>query len=411
MDALRHALLERYERVRQRTVELAARLSLDEQMAQAFADASPTKWHLGHTTWFFERFVLANIDVSHAIDPAYEYMFNSYYDAIGARQPRAQRSLIVRPTLDEVRAYRERVDSFIRRHVAHATDANWQRASSALVLGTHHEEQHQELILTDVKPVLAGSRRFEQVAASAGGATRGFEWRAVEGGLLEIGRDRVQGFAFDNESPRHQVWLEPFELATRLVTNGEFLAFIEAGGYSNPAVWLSDGWATIRELEWVAPMYWQKRDGGWLEHRWDGVGPLELDAPVCHVSYYEADAYARWMDARLPTEAEWEVVAERAPVAGNFLESGSLHPQPAGNSSQLFGDAWEWTSSPYVPYPRYRPFEGAFAEYNGKFMSGQMVLRGGSCFTPREHVRPTYRNFFPPAARWQMTGFRLARWR
>jgi ergothioneine biosynthesis protein EgtB len=412
MDRERDVLLRRYERVRLRTMELAARLSIDEQLAQAFPDASPTKWHLGHTTWFFERFVLASFDASYpVVDPQYEYVFNSYYEAIGARQPRHQRSLAVRPTLEEVCAYRERVDAAMRDFIARAAGAVWREAVPALVLGAHHEEQHQELILTDVKPVRASSRRFEELAVPAQERTSlssPLAWRREEGGLVEIGWDRERGFAFDNESPRHRLWLESFELASRLVTNREYLEFIESGGYSNAAFWLSDGWTTIRELGWCAPMYWRKRESDWLEHRWDGVCPLELDAPVCHVSYYEADAYARWVNARLPSEAEWELAAARESISGNFLESGALHPRPAGNAPQLFGDVWEWTSSPYVPYPRYRPFEGAFAEYNGKFMSGQMVLRGGSCFTPRAHVRATYRNFFPPATRWQMAGFRIA---
>ncbi len=410
MEYERDALFSRYERVRARSMELAGRLSIDAQLAQAFADASPTKWHLGHTTWFFERFVLARVDASPpAVDPHYEYVFNSYYDAIGARQPRHERSLVVRPTLEEVHAYRERVDLTMRDFVARASDSAWREAAPALMLGTHHEEQHQELILTDVKPVLAGSRSFEEETYERTLPPSPMEWRAGEGGLVEIGWDRERGFAFDNESPRHRVWLEPFEIATRPVTNREYLEFIEDGGYSNPALWLSDGWAAVRALEWFAPMYWRKRESHWLEHRWDGVHPLELEAPVCHVSHYEADAYARWANARLPTEAEWESVAMRGSVSGNFLESGVLHPRPTNKSSPFFGDVWEWTSSPYIPYPRYRPFEGAFAEYNGKFMSGQMTLRGGSCFTPREHLRVTYRNFFPPATRWQMAGLRLAR--
>ncbi len=414
MTLERQALGNRYDRVRARTTELARPLADDDQLAQAFPDASPTKWHLGHTTWFFERFVLATFDAARtSVDPHFEYVFNSYYEAVGPRQPRHARSLAVRPTLAEVRAYRERIDHQMRRFFREADERTWTQAARAIELGTHHEEQHQELLLTDVKALLAvpGDRVGYPVAARPEAAPLApLGWCKEDGGRVEIGHDG-EAFAFDNESPRHREWLEPFELASRCVTSGEYLAFVESGGYASPALWLSDGWARVREHGWTAPAYWRKSEQGWLEDRIGGRVPLDLDAPVSHVSYYEADAFARWSGATLPTEAAWEHVASREPIEGNSLETGLLHPQPAGAASQLFFDVWEWTASPYAPYPRYRAFEGAFAEYNGKFMCSQMVLRGGSCFTPREHVRGTYRNFFPPEARWQMTGFRLARWR
>jgi ergothioneine biosynthesis protein EgtB len=279
------------------------------------------------------------------------------------------------------------------------------------VLGTHHEEQHQELLLTDVKPLLDG-RAITRSEESIAGVPRAGVMCPQDGGLVEIGRaSDAPDFAFDNETPRNRVWVEPFELADRCVTAREYLAFVEAGGYRTPALWLSDGWAAVNREGWTSPMYWERTDDGWSERTLAGRMPLRLDAPVCHVSYFEADAYARFAGARLPSEAEWELVASRDPVDGNFVESGLLRPATSCGDTQRFGDVWEWTSSAYAPYPRYRPFEGAFAEYNGKFMCSQLVLRGGSCLTPRAHVRATYRNFFGPAARWQMSGLRLARWR
>ncbi len=412
----RDILMQRYERVRAQTCRLASRFSPDEQLAQAFPDASPTKWHLAHTTWFFDRFVLAAHDRFHdGVDPHFEFVFNSYYEAIGPRQPRQARSLIVRPTLPEVVAYRARIDAAMKKFLERAPDDVWRAAAPALELGTHHEEQHQELILTDIKPVLYaaaptsdGPQQRRSVVSSAPAATT---WHREQGGLVEIGWDQQAGFAFDNESPRQRVWLEPFEMATRPVSGREYAEFIADNGYATPSLWLSDGWATVQVEQWTAPLYWRRRGDIWCEYSLrDGLVPVDLDAPVSHVSFYEADAYARWAGARLPSEAEWEVVAARHPLAGNFLESGALHPRPTGGSSQFFGDVWEWTGSSYAPYARYRPFDGAFAEYNGKFMCNQMVLRGGSCLTPQEHMRPTYRNFFPPPARWQMSGLRLARW-
>lgn len=407
----RAALIERFERVRARTLALAAPLAVDDQLVQAFPDASPTKWHLGHTSWFFDRFVLAAFAPHHAVDPDLEYVFNSYYEAVGARQPRHERSLAVRPTLGEVRDYRARIDEAMHAFCRTADDATWARATFAITLGTHHEEQHQELLLTDIVPVLAGARGETSYpcAARPSLAASAMTWIGHEGGLVEVGATAGDAFVFDNETPRHRQWIEPFELASRPVTAREFLGFVQDGGYRTPALWLSDGWHAVREAGWTAPAYWREKDGVWMERELGGTVSLDLEAPVAHVSFYEADAYARWAGARLPSEAEWELAAAREPIDGNLLERGQLHPR-ASRGSQRFGDVWEWTASSYAPYPRYRPFAGALGEYNGKFMCSQMVLRGGSCFTPADHLRATYRNFFPPPARWQMTGLRLARW-
>jgi ergothioneine biosynthesis protein EgtB len=377
-------------------------------------DASPAKWHLAHTTWFFEEFVLARYERGHRWpDDRWRPLFNSYYDAVGARHPRPLRGTLSRPPLSDVRAWRAACDE---RMTALLADCGEEALSIAL-LGTHHEEQHQELILTDIKHALwsNGLRPpYSRTPSEALPATHGraVAWVAREGSTVSIGAEGA-GFAFDNEMAAHPAVVAAFALASRLVTNGEYARFIEDGGYRRPELWLSDGWAAVQTVGWQAPLYWERgTDGGWIEFGLRGLQPLALGAPVVHVSYYEADAYARWSDARLPTEAEWESVAREVPVAGVFLEGGALAPSPVSGTDgvkRLFGDAWEWTASAYLPYPRFRPQRGALGEYNGKFMSGQMVLRGGSCFSPRDHLRATYRNFFAPAARWQMSGIRLAR--
>jgi len=407
----RETLRERFFRVRAQTLALAAPLAFDEQLAQAFADASPTKWHLGHTSWFFDRFILAASIPGHQVDPDIEFVFNSYYEAIGPRQPRHQRMLAVHPSLGEVNAYRAHIDAAMDRFFGCASDENFRQMVFTLELGINHEEQHQELLLTDIKPVRASSRAAALYPTEARTSLKAapLEWINHEGGLREIGACST-GFAFDNEMPRHKVWLEPYALASRPVTAREYLAFVEDGGYEAPSLWLSDAWALLQQEGWTLPLYWERDETGtYWEYEMGGRAPLDLEAPVCHVSYYEADAYARWAGARLPSEAEWEHASAELPVKGNLLESRMLHPR-AGSGAQHFGDVWEWTASSYAPYPRYRPFSGALGEYNAKFMCNQMVLRGGSCFTPTEHLRASYRNFFPPAARWQMTGFRLARW-
>jgi ergothioneine biosynthesis protein EgtB len=397
-----------YETVRRRSLRLAEPLSAEDCCAQSMPDASPIKWHLAHTTWFFETFVLEGYERRFVpFDPAYRYLFNSYYNGIGARHPRAQRGLLTRPSLEEVHAWRRQVDERIAALLVAGGHGD---ALQALVtLGLHHEQQHQELMLTDLKHLLSHNAlcpayRAEPLPRTAAAAP--LEWLRFEGGLADIGYDG-DGFCFDNEQPRHRVHLAPFELASRLVTNAEYARFVEQGGYRDPSLWLSDGWDRVASGELAHPLYWRPDgNGGWLEFTLHGLAPLDPGRAVAHVSLYEADAYARWAGARLPLEAEWEVAARGAPV-----ESGSLHPGAAGpqNLSQLFGACWQWTASAYAPYPGFASAPGAIGEYNGKFMVNQYVLRGSSCATPAGHARASYRNFFPAGARWQFTGIRLAR--
>jgi ergothioneine biosynthesis protein EgtB len=411
-------LAERFDAVRRTTAWLCEGLSAEDCQLQSMDDASPVKWHLAHTTWFFETFVLEpGLPGWQPLDPAYRVLFNSYYVGVGERHPRPQRGLLSRPTLAEVWAYRAAVEQAMRGWLATATDP----ALLALVeLGLHHEQQHQELILTDLKHhfgcnPLAPAWRAAPPALPA--VLQPLRFMPFDGGLVDIGHDGA-GFAFDNEGPRHRVWLAPYALADRLVTQGEYLQFIEDGGYRRPELWLSAGWDEAQARGWQAPLHWRRGDaGGWRQFSLHGEQPLRAAEPVCHLSYYEADAYARWAGARLPTEAEWEHAAgsvETAPpqAFGSLLDDGRGHPAPAAAGpglKQLFGDCWEWTASAYLPYPGYRPAEGAVGEYNGKFMVDQMVLRGGSCATPRSHLRASYRNFFPSKARWQFSGLRLAR--
>ncbi|HEX3808830.1 MAG TPA: ergothioneine biosynthesis protein EgtB [Rhizomicrobium sp.] len=402
------ALGERYARVRALTVDLAQPLSAEDQCVQSMDDASPTKWHLAHTTWFFETVVLGAADANYkTFDPRFGYLFNSYYEGLGPRHPRPQRGLLTRPSAEEVLAYRRHVDEALLDFCAGAKKDD--PALALIELGLHHEQQHQELILTDIKhalfsnPLLPIYRNARPQAVADAAALK---WIAFAGGIVEAGHDG-EGFAFDNEQPRHKTLLHPFKLASRAVTNNEYRAFIEDGGYARPEFWLSDGWALKAREGWDAPLYWLE-DGSVFTL--NGARPLAGDEPVCHVSFYEAAAFAAWAGKRLPTEFEWEFAARDVAVDGNLLNVASLHPQPARDTglTQMFGDVWEWTRSSYDPYPRYRPFDGTLAEYNGKFMSGQLVLRGGSCATPADHIRPTYRNFFPPSARWQFSGIRLA---
>jgi ergothioneine biosynthesis protein EgtB len=412
-------VLRRYVDVRARTIALSAPLGDEDMVAQSMPDASPTKWHLAHTTWFFEAFVLARFDEGHRPFAAgYDFLFNSYYDAVGPRHARAERGLITRPTVDDVRAYRAAIDARMRALLERAKDGAASRELlEVALLGTHHEEQHQELLLTDILHALSRNPlrpAYGTARAGAQSPALPLAWISVPERLASMGHDG-DGFAFDNERPRHRAFVEPFVVASRLVTNAEYLEFVVDGGYARPELWLSDGWATAQREAWRVPLYWEERDGAWTTFALGGAQVLDPHAPVCHVSHYEADAYARWAGARLPTEHEWEVVAGDVAVDGNLLDRGRLAPDVAPSDTsarpmQLFGDTWEWTASPYVAYPRFRPFAGALGEYNGKFMSGQMVLRGGSCLTPRDHIRATYRNFFAPSTRWQMSGIRLARW-
>ena len=414
------SLADRFTRVRGFTEELARPLSPEDCGLQSMPDASPTKWHLAHTSWFFEALVLAPAG-ERPFDPAFGFLFNSYYEAIGPRHARPRRGLLSRPSLAEVLAYRADVDRRVRALLDRMASGEHPELRSLIELGIHHEQQHQELILTDIKHALGESplhpayRVSKAQVAPARPAAAKLGWTLHGEGVFSIGHPGA-GFAFDNEAPRHRVHLAAFGLADRLVTCGEVLEFIADRGYARPELWLSDGWAAARTEGWEAPLHWVPRDGGFAVFSLDGVRALDPDEPACHLSYFEADAFARWAGARLPTEAEWEVVAAGAPLRGNFAESGALHPTaaptpvtPADGPRQLFGDAWEWTASAYLPYPGFRPWEGAVGEYNGKFMSGQMVLCGGSCATPESHVRASYRNFFPPGARWQFSGVRLAR--
>jgi ergothioneine biosynthesis protein EgtB len=416
VGSARH-LAERFDEVRGTSLTLGEPLSPEDCALQSMPDASPVKWHLAHTTWFFETFVLeANLPGYRHFHESFRVLYNSYYNAVGDQHPRAERGLISRPGLSDILAYRAHVD----RAMAGLLEGGVSDAAAAVVeLGLHHEQQHQELVLMDVKhllslnPLRPAYRAASKPQEPAG--TQPLVWHGYEEGIRWIG-DEGKGFAFDNERPRHRAFLPAFELGSRLVTNQEFLAFVEDGGYENPVLWLADGFATLKAKGWTTPLYWERRDGAWHEMTLAGLEPLLGNRPVCHVSYYEADAYARWAGARLPTEAEHEVAAREAPATGSFLEDGALHPRPAASRDpkanapqQLLGDAWEWTQSAYSPYPGYQPAPGALGEYNGKFMANQMVLRGGACVTPRSHIRTTYRNFFYPHMRWQFAGFRLAR--
>ena len=416
----RHSALERFERIRRDTESLTANLTPEDQSIQSMPDVSPTKWHLGHTTWFFETFILTRLDPDYRVfDPAFAYLVNSYYEAVGPRHPRPERGLLSRPTVDIVAAYRDHVTTATSRLIERGSEPVWSQAAPLVELGVQHEQQHQELILMDIKHVFSRNPllpAYQAPQLQVQPTAPPLSWGELTGGLHEIGHSGAN-FAFDNETPRHKVWLEPFRLAARPVACGEYLGFIEDGGYSRPEFWLSDGWATVREQAWEAPLYWRREDDEWSVFTLSGRRRLNPAEPVCHVSFYEADAFAKWAGKRLPTEAEWELAAADLPIAGNFADRGHFHPCaddsfPAGYSQgrprQMFGDVWEWTASPYVAYPRFRPAAGAIGEYNGKFMCSQMVLRGGAAVTPAGHIRSTYRNFFPPSARWAFAGLRLA---
>lgn len=403
-----------YRTVREASRGLGAPLSDADATVQSMPDASPAKWHLAHTTWFFETMVLApNVPGYRVFDESFNFLFNSYYETIGERHPRPMRGMITRPSLDTVFAYREHVDNAV---VALLDKTPSPAVAELVELGCHHEQQHQELLLTDILHLFAQNPlrpayKDPGPVAVENDASAPARYRSYEGGIVEIGHDG-EGFAFDCEGPRHRALIEPFRLADRLVTNGEWMAFIADGGYRDPLLWLSAGWATILAQRWSMPLYWQERDGEYWTMTLRGAQPVDRSAPVTHVSYFEADAFATWAGRRLPGEAEWEHAASDVTLEGNFADSGRLRPKPASMAGegprQMFGDVWEWTRSPFTPYPRFKPAEGAVGEYNGKFMCGQFVLRGGSCVTPAGHIRPTYRNFFPPDARWQFSGLRLA---
>lgn len=408
------SLAECYAKVRSESRAIAAPLTPEDCAAQSMLDASPIKWHLAHTTWFFETFLLEPNETDYrTYRDEFRVLFNSYYHSVGEQHPRPERGLLTRPSLEEVIAYRDYVDWAVASLCARG-DTPAVRA--VLQLGIEHERQHQELMLTDLKHLLYQNPlrpAYSEPTTTLSGVDKPLSWHEFEAGLVEIGVN-AGDFSFDNERPRHRIWLESFKLATRLVTNADYLGFMADDGYSRPDLWLADGWAWVQSQEKRAPLYWDESDAGWVRFTLGGMADLGLHEPVSHVSYYEADAYARWAAARLPTEAEWESVAARVPVAGNFYRGGIPRPQaPTAEASdfpeQLFGDLWEWTSSGYAPYPGFSPMAGAFGEYNGKFMANQLVLRGGSCATTQEHIRTSYRNFFYPDAQWQFSGIRLAR--
>lgn len=416
----RSQTLAMFRAVRDRSMELAAPLSAEDQCIQSMDDVSPTKWHLAHTSWAFEAFVLRPFDPGYEEFHAdYNYLFNSYYESIGPRHQRPKRGLLSRPPLDHVHAYRRHVEDAVIALIEGAEEKKWVEIAPFIALGLNHEQQHQELMLTDIKhvfscnPLKPAYQAFKD-HGSGSGENGKLEWVEFPEGLVETGHEGA-GFAFDNESPRHKVWLNGFRIAARPVSNGDYLEFIEDGGYRRPEFWLSNGWAAVQDHAWIAPLYWRgDNDGDWRLMTLAGERALDPAEPVCHVSHFEADAYAKWAGKRLPLEAEWEQLAADLPVQGNFADSGHFHPVPgqeatdSSTAAQVFGDVWEWTGSAYAAYPGYRAADGAIGEYNGKFMSGQMVLRGGSAATPEGHVRASYRNFFYPPDRWQFSGLRLA---
>ena len=429
------SLLDRFRSVRSATMAFVAPLTPEDMMVQSCPEASPVKWHLAHTSWFFETFVLSEFVAAYKpFNPDFRWLFNSYYKALGEMPEKKLRASFSRPPLDQILAYREHVDAAIARLLSHTVE---DEAMRRVALGLEHEQQHLELAVTDIKhafftnplqPAYAPNRSANPAGMSIAPQ---LEWMSYapgfpgRPGIVEVGVTpdpaALDGFAFDNETPRHTVFLSPFRLASRLATCAEYLAFMDEEGYTRPELWLSEGWDVVAREGWQAPLYWRRDPAtrsGWSVFTLNGWQSLDelSETPVCHLSFFEADAFARWSGHRLPTEFEWEFVAAQAPAAGNLLESGCLHPWQAGSAGadsrrpeQLFGDVWEWTASPYTGYPGYRPLPGALGEYNGKFMSSQMVLRGGSCVTPRTHIRATYRNFFSPATRWQFSGVRLAR--
>jgi len=404
------SIAERFQQVRSTTLTLCQHLQPEDYVVQSMPDVSPTKWHLAHVTWFFEKFVLRpHLKAYRPFNEQFDYLFNSYYYSVGDMHLRPKRGLLSRPTVNEVLEYRTNVDEAMQKLLL-AESSNLE-IEQLVTLGLNHEQQHQELLLTDIKHVFSCNPLMPSVnpalRASSGGAVEEHKFISGVAGIREIGASG-DGFCFDNETPRHRTLLHEHRMGSRLITNGEFLDFVRDGAYSNSALWLSDGWAVVNVRNWKRPLYWSENLAS--EFTLGGETDIDLDAPVCHVSYYEADAFARWADARLPTEAEWEVAASETPVAGNLLESRYWQPVAAtSDDSQFFGDVWEWTSSSYSPYPGFRPLAGSLGEYNGKFMCNQMTIRGGSCVTSTDHIRPSYRSFFYPDARWQFLGIRLAK--
>lgn len=408
-------LLQAYQSTRKVTEELCHPLAIEDYVVQSIEDVSPPKWHLAHTTWFFETFLLRmHYKKYQPFHPHFQHLFNSYYHTLGNPFPRARRGLLSRPTVESVYTYRKYVDQHVNELLMHASDEQLAEYQSIVTLGIHHEQQHQELLLMDIKhnfsltPELA---IYSEIRTPISQSSV-LEWMPMTGGVVDIGNEG-QTFCFDNELPRHQQLINPFLLANRLTTNGEYLEFIEAGGYQQSDWWLADGWDCVQKNQWCMPLYWQQQNRDLFLFTLSGLQKINLNEPLIHVSYFEADAYARWRQARLPTEMEWEHFVLEHHVGtdkGNFLETGLLQPRAYGGKQpgQFFGDVWEWTSSAYQPYPGYRPLSGALGEYNGKFMNNQNVLKGGSCATPKDHIRASYRNFYQPEKRWQFSGIRLA---
>ncbi|MET0110500.1 MAG: ergothioneine biosynthesis protein EgtB [Candidatus Thiodiazotropha sp.] len=412
INSSRDRIVAEFQRVRRFSETLCQPLQLDDFQIQSIVQTSPPKWHIAHVSWFFEAFVLPHFNPEYRpFDPRFDYIFNSYYYTHGMMHPRPGRGLLSRPTVDDVYRYRAHVDEQMMQLMETIDEEAWGRLAFRVILGLNHEEQHQELLLMDVKhnfwsnPLKPAYRDDLQTAT---GNARAMRWVEQAGGVHRIGHGEDEGFAYDNETPRHALLLSDFRLADRLVTNGEYRVFMEDGGYDDPALWLSDGWALLQREGWRHPLYWEQQEDEWLQFTLGGLSPLNPHEPVCHLSYYEADAYARWSGKRLPLEGELEVVLSQQPLSGNFIDRDQLHPAPAGEMGQWFGDLWTWSASPYAAYPGFKPLAGSMGEYNGKFMSNQMVLKGGCCATPAGHARASYRNFFYPDERWAFTGLRLA---
>ena len=410
-DTRSEALIAEFNRVLLYTETLCEPLAVDDYQLQSIAQTSPPKWHIAHVSWFFETFVLPHFIPGYKhFHPGFDFLFNSYYYTQGNMHPRAKRGLLSRPTVDEVYQYRCHVNTAMRELIESVDDRQWQELHFRVTLGLNHEQQHQELLLMDIKhgfSVNPLKPAYREDLVIPPGESRPMRWLERAAGIHQIGH-QGEGFAFDNETPRHDVLIHNHRLADRFVTNGEFLNFIDEGGYTDTKLWLSDGWALIQREKWLHPLYWERVDGNWMQFTLGGMRKLNPHEPVCHLSFYEADAYARWLGKRLPLESELETFLSAQVVAGNFSDSGLLHPRPSGDAGQWYGDLWAWTSSPYVAYPGFRPLAGSIGEYNGKFMSNQMVLKGGCCATPHGHIRPGYRNFFYPDERWAFTGLRLA---
>ncbi|MCW8943877.1 MAG: ergothioneine biosynthesis protein EgtB [Sedimenticola sp.] len=407
----RDKLLTDFQNTRDFTEAICKPLAIDDYQIQSIDQTSPPKWHLAHVSWFFETFVLSEFSSNYTpFRSGYDYLFNSYYYTHGKMHPRPERGLLSRPTVAEIYDYRHAIDRQVKALIMQDNDTSWPELENRIRLGLQHEQQHQELLLMDIKhnfsvnPLKPAYRELRQPPS---GETAPTQWLEREGGLHSIGH-HGEGFAFDNETPRHSVLLFDHRLADRFVTNEEYLAFIEDDGYSQPALWLADGWTLLQNLQWQHPLYWSKRNSEWAQFTLAGMRPLNSNEPVCHLSYYEADAYARWAGKRLPREEELEVTLAEQTVRGNFVDDDLLHPAPAGDQGQWYGDLWAWTCSPYHAYPGFKPLSGTMGEYNGKFMSSQMVLKGGSCATTAEHTRASYRNFFYPNERWMFSGVRLA---